>query len=219
MPPILGHRDSTHDLYDVVMRQASSSVAALLLTGGKSRRLGEDKSQLIVEGTTLAVRTATLLRLVVETAIEVGPGVSGLPTKLEEPPGSGPLAALVAGRLALRDLGHDGSALAIACDLPLLSESLLRLLVEWDSTYSVLPVVHGRPQPLCARWSAIDLDAAGLMFAQGERSLKLLCAQSDVVLLGETDWGVVAAEEQFSDVDTADDLERLGLRKRNAPNQ
>jgi molybdopterin-guanine dinucleotide biosynthesis protein A len=193
------------------MSEQAPTVAAILLTGGKSRRFGQDKSQLIVEGSTLAVRTATLLHLVVKVAVEVGPGVSGLPATVEEPPGGGPLAALAAGWRALRDLGHTGSALAIACDLPLLSESLLRLLVDWDSPGSVVPVVHGRPQPLCARWSARDLDATGPMFAQGMRSLQHLTNQTDVVLLGEAEWSVAAREEQFSDVDTPADLVRLGL--------
>jgi len=89
-------------LYDDVVPDRSPTVAAILLTGGKSRRMGHDKSRLIVEGSTLAVRTARLLRPVVETAVEVGPGVSGLPTTLEEPPGGGPLAALSAGYRALR---------------------------------------------------------------------------------------------------------------------
>jgi molybdopterin-guanine dinucleotide biosynthesis protein A len=173
--------------------------------------LGHDKTQLVVEGSTLAVRTAKLLRLVVDIAIEVGPGVSGLPTTREQPPGEGPLAALAAGCHALRRLGHDGSALAIACDLPLLRESVLRLLVDWDSPGSVVPVVHGRPQPLCARWSARDLDATGPLFARGARSLQHLVTQSDVVLLTEAEWGLVADEEQFFDVDTPEDLERLGL--------
>jgi molybdenum cofactor guanylyltransferase len=196
------------------MSDPSSTVAAILLTGGESRRLGQDKTQLIVEGSTLAVRTANLLQLVVETAIEVGPGVSGLPATREQPPGEGPLAALAAGCRVLRDRGHVGGALAIACDLPFLSESLLRLLVEWDSLGSVVPVVDDRPQPLCARWSAHDLDAAGLMFAQGVRSLRHLASQSDVILLGEAEWGLVADEQQFSDVDTPEDLERLGLTER-----
>ncbi len=196
------------------MADPSSTVAAILLTGGESRRLGRDKTQLVVEGSTLAARTARLLRLVVETAIEVGPGVSGLPATREQPPGGGPLAALAAGCQALRDRGHVGGALAIACDLPLLSESLLRLLVDWDSLGSVVPVVDGRPQPLCARWSAHDLDAAGSTFARGVRSLRHLTTQSDVVFLGQAEWGLVANEEQFSDVDTPEDLGRLGLTAR-----
>jgi molybdopterin-guanine dinucleotide biosynthesis protein A len=196
------------------MPDPSSTVAAILLTGGESRRLGHDKTKLIIEGSTLAVRTAKLLHLVVETAIEVGPGVSGLPATREQPPGEGPLAALAAGCQALRDRGHLGAALVIACDLPLLSEPLLRLLVNWDTLGSVVPVVHGHPQPLCARWSAHDLDAAGSMFAQGVRSLRHLTTQSDVVFLGQAEWGLVANEEQFSDVDTPEDLGRLGLTAR-----
>jgi molybdopterin-guanine dinucleotide biosynthesis protein A len=199
-------------LYDVEMLPPSSTVAAILLTGGKSRRMGRDKSRLVVEGSMLAVRTARLLNLVVETAIEVGPGVSGLPTTMEESSGGGPLGALAAGYRALRDQGHGGSALVIACDLPLLTESLLRLLVEWDSHGSVVPVVQDRPQPLCARWSARDLEAAGHLFTGGVRSLQHLTTQIDVVLLGEAEWGHVAREEQFSDIDTPEDLERLGLR-------
>jgi molybdopterin-guanine dinucleotide biosynthesis protein A len=198
-------------LYDDVVPDRSPTVAAILLTGGKSRRMGHDKSQLIIEGSTLAVRTARLLRLVVETAVEVGPGVSGLPTTLEEPPGGGPLAALIAGSRALRDRGHAGGALVVACDLPFLSESLLRLLVEWDTPGSIVPVVQERAQPLCARWSARDLDAAEPMFTRGVRSLQHLVTQTDVVLLGESEWGIVAHEGQFADVDTPEDIQRLGL--------
>jgi molybdopterin-guanine dinucleotide biosynthesis protein A len=193
------------------MPELSLSVAAILLTGGQSRRMGRDKSQLIMEGSTLALRTARLLRLVVETAVEVGPGVSGLPAIIEDPPGGGPLAALVAGRGILRELGHTGGALAIACDLPLLSESLLNLLVEWKSSGSVVPVVQGRPQPLCARWSAGDLDATQEMFMRGDRTLHQLLARPHLHLLGASEWCDAAHEEQFSDIDTPEDIERLGL--------
>jgi hypothetical protein len=49
------------------------------------------------------------------------------------------------------------------------------------------------------------------MFARGVRSLRHLVVQADVVLLGESEWGIVAHEEQFSDVDTPEDVQRLGL--------
>jgi molybdopterin-guanine dinucleotide biosynthesis protein A len=173
--------------------------------------MGQDKSQLIVDGATLGVRTAALLLLVVETAIEVGPGVSGLPATLEEPPGEGPLAAIAAGCHALRERGHAGGALVVACDLPRLSERLLRFLVEWDSPGSVVPVVRGQAQPLCARWGRQDLDNASQFVNQGVRSLQHLFVQPDVVLLNESDWQHVASEEQFVDVDSPADLTRFRL--------
>lgn len=179
--------------------------------------MGHDKSQLIVDGSTLAVRTAALLVAVAESVIEVGPGRSGLPATLEEPPGDGPLAAISAGRRALRDRGHTGGALVVACDLPLLSEQLLRFLVGWESPGSVVPVVRGRVQPLCARWGRQDLDNVDEFLRRGVRSLAHLSTQPGVVMLDESAWQDVANEEQFCDVDSVADLHRLGLAARFAP--
>ncbi len=173
--------------------------------------MGRDKSQLMVGGTTLGVRTAALLLLVVETAIEVGPGLSGLPATLEEPPGEGPLTAIAAGCRGLRERGHAGGALVIACDLPRLSEPLLRFLVEWDSPGSVVPVVGGKAQPLCAKWGQQDLDSASEFVSQGVRNLRHLCVQPDVVLLDEPIWRQVASEEAFLDVDSPADLLRFRM--------
>jgi molybdopterin-guanine dinucleotide biosynthesis protein A len=186
-------------------------VAAILLSGGASRRLGQDKTQLMVEGSTLAVRTAALLQRVVETTVEVGPGTSGLPATLEDPPREGPLAAISAGVDWLRERGHTGSALVVACDLPRLSEQLLRFLVEFNSPGSVVPVVRGRPQPLCAKWCQRDLDGANEYLALGVRSLQHLYEQPDVRLLNESQWQHVAREHDFFDIDTPADLQQFRI--------
>jgi molybdopterin-guanine dinucleotide biosynthesis protein A len=176
--------------------------------------MGQDKSQLIVDGSTLAVRTASLLQLVVQTAIEVGSGVSGLLSTREQPMGEGPLVAIAEGCRVLRERGHTGSSLVIACDLPFLSERLLRFLVDYESRGSVVPVVRGRAQPLCARWGREDLDEAAQLVSEGVRSLQYLNTQPNVFLLDESTWQNVATEAQFADVDTPADLHHLGLTPR-----
>lgn len=173
--------------------------------------MGADKSNIAIDGVTLAVRTANLLLRVVEIAVEVGRGVSGLPATLEHPPGGGPLVAIAAGHRALRQRGHEGAALVIACDLPFVSEGLLRLLAEWDSPGSVVPVVNDQPQPLLARWGPVDLANTPSLIKQGTRSLKHLSTRPGVVLLDSSQWDVVAHEREFSDVDYPGDLRRLGL--------
>jgi molybdopterin-guanine dinucleotide biosynthesis protein A len=173
--------------------------------------MGRDKSGLIVNGVTLAARTAQLLTGVVETAVEVGPGVSGLPWTREEPRGEGPLVAIVEGRRYLREHGHDGAALVVACDLPLLSAQLLTLLCDWNAPGSVVPIVRGMPQPLCAKWGPHDLDGASEMVGDGVRSLRHLMSQRDVVLLDESSWRDRVDEDEFTDVDSPDDARRLGL--------
>ncbi len=194
------------------MSGPSTRVAALLLTGGASRRMGRDKSGLAIDGVTLARRTAGLLERVSAIALEVGPGTSGLWSTSEVPGGEGPLVAIAAGRRALRERGHEGDALVVACDLPLVTEDLLRFLADYDAPGSVVPVVQGRAQPLVARWGRRDLDDASDLVARGVRSLGHVLARPDVTLLDVTTWGAVASEATFADVDSPADLERLGLQ-------
>jgi molybdopterin-guanine dinucleotide biosynthesis protein A len=99
----------------------------------------------------------------------------------------------------------------LACDLPLISESLLRFLASHPSPGSVVPVVDGRPQPLCARFSAAALQHGAGSAAAGRRSLAPLLRDADVVWLGEREWSGVADRRTFTDVDTPADLARLGL--------
>lgn len=173
--------------------------------------MGYDKSLLVVDGITIAERSADLLARVVTTVIEVGPGHSGLAATREDPPGDGPLAAVAAGRRWLRANGHAGSALVVAGDLPFLSEALLAFLVEYDAPGTVLPSVRGRVQPLLARWGARDLDEASDYLARGERSVRHLAEQVDVTLVDEAAWRHVASAHTFDDVDTPEDLARHGL--------
>jgi molybdopterin-guanine dinucleotide biosynthesis protein A len=173
--------------------------------------MGRDKATLPIDGTTLAERTAGLLLAILDTAVEVGPGASGLPATTEDPVGEGPLVAVAEGRRALRARGHAGAALVVACDLPLLSERLLTLLRDWEAPGSVVPIVRGIPQPLCAKWGESDLDSAAERVRAGERSLRFRTSQPDFVLLDESAWREVVDEVEFSDVDSPDDLRELGI--------
>lgn len=190
---------------------ATRELGGLLLTGGRSTRMGRDKATIEVDGITLAERTATLLHDATTLALEVGPGVSALASVQEDPPGQGPLAAILAGRQALleRGLSPHASCLVVSCDLPRLTASVLQRLAGTAGAASVLPVIDGTEQPLCARWSARDLDAAVAAFAGGERSLRHLPERSNATLLGETGWGDDAAS--LRDADTPADLTTIGV--------
>jgi molybdenum cofactor guanylyltransferase len=185
--------------------------AGLLLTGGSSERMGADKAVLVVEGERLADRTARVLGAVCLPVLEVGPGYTGLERTAEEPAGSGPLAAVAAGGRALRDRGHDGPALVLAVDMPFVSETFLRFLSEYPGRECVVPFVRGRSQPLCARYSAEALRRAGDLVGSGERSMRALLASVPVQHTGPRQWAGVADERVLADVDTPDDLARLGL--------
>lgn len=189
------------------------AVAGLLLTGGASRRMGSDKALLEVGGRRLVDRAVAVLSAVADPVVEVGPGWSGLPAVREDPPGTGPLAALGAGAAALRTAGHEGPVLVLAVDMPHVTAGLLRFLAGRPGPGTVVPRAGGHPQPMCARYGPAVLAAVGERLATGGRSLRDLLesmAQAGHVAWVEPEeWAAVAGPEAFADVDTPEDLRRL----------
>jgi molybdopterin-guanine dinucleotide biosynthesis protein A len=181
--------------------------AGIVLTGGTSRRLGFDKTTVEVGGETLATRAARVLSAVCAPVVEVGPGRSGLPSVREDPPGAGPLAALVAGAAAL----GGAQVVLLACDLVAVEPPLLRLLAGWPGAPTAVPRVAGRDQLVCARYGADAIATATRLLAAGERSLRALIAAVEADVLTEEHWGAVATEASFADLDVPADLDRLGL--------
>jgi molybdopterin-guanine dinucleotide biosynthesis protein A len=181
----------------------SRDVAGALLTGGGSRRLGRDKHGLVAGGETLAQRSARLLLEVCTPVVEVGPGVTSLPCVREAPPGAGPLAALAAAA------GAVGSPLLlVAVDLPRMTASVLARLAGWPGDGTVIPVVGGRSQLVCARYGPAAIERAAVLLAAGERALRALEDGPDVTHAA----GVFDADAAaFDDVDTEADALRLGL--------
>lgn len=179
-------------------------VAGLLLTGGASRRMGADKASLVVEGMSLAERTAGVLAAVVAPVLEVGPGRSPLPAVEESSAGEGPLAAAAAGFRALAERGHSGPVVVVATDLPRLSVEAVHRLASHPSAGSVVPRVGGRAQWLAARWSPRAVGRAPALVLGGERAMNALA--DDVVWLDATEWA-----GDLADVDTPADLRDVGL--------
>ncbi len=193
------------------------TIGGVLLTGGTSRRLGVDKASVVVHGQRLADHAAGVLAPVCTRVVEVGPGITDLPACREEPPGSGPLAALVAGATAL---GADAArgVMLLACDLPAVEEPLVELIARWPGASTVVPVADGRPQLVCARYGPDALAAAVGALAAGERSLRQLLDRVGHQLLEQSAWGAVAPPDAFADVDTPDDLARIrGARPGDRP--
>jgi molybdopterin-guanine dinucleotide biosynthesis protein A len=190
---------------------ASSRPAALLLTGGASRRLGRDKAAILVGGVPLARRTAALLVEVAEPVIEVGPGYTGLAQVREVPAGAGPLAAMAAGWTALAAGGRPRAVLVVATDLPQLTGGLLALLASHPGVGCVVPVDRsGRPQTLCARYPAAALARSVRLVAAGRRAVRTLLDGEEVSWLPPDVWEPAAGRAlALADLDTPDDLARL----------
>lgn len=186
--------------------------AGLLLTGGTSRRMGVDKAELRRDGERLVDRAARVLAAACDPVLEIGNGRSSLPAVREEPPGEGPLVALAAGAVALRDRDVAGPVLLLAVDLPFVETRLLTWLADRPGNGTVVPEAGGRPQLCCARYGPDALAAATALVERGERSLHSLLTSTPFELVAEAEWRTVAGPHALDDVDTPEEAARSGLR-------
>ncbi len=117
--------------------QARETLVGMVLAGGRSRRLGQDKVLLPVAGATLLARSVALLRRFCSTVVISGrdpsrPDPTGVTPGVEAPwlpdavPGIGPMGGIMAGLLEF-----DTSLLVTACDLPLLDAATLERLLDF----------------------------------------------------------------------------------------
>lgn len=179
----------------------------IVLAGGSARRLsGVDKPMLTVGGVPLLRRVVDALGAAREVVV-VGPvreGIGGVHWTREDPPGAGPVAALVAGLARCAELGcPPGSDVAVlAGDLAGLSADTVATLraAIGDNEGAVLVDPDGRRQWLAGVWRADALRAA----LPAEPVGAALHATLGTLAVTE----VAASARQAADVDTQDDLRR-----------
>lgn len=186
---------------------APLSFDAIVLVGGAGSRLGGvDKAAVELAGRSLvsrpleAVADARTLVVVGDTAAAEVPARAV--RVVEDPRGSGPAAATVAG---LRGIEEPAEwTYLLACDLPGAGRAI-QLLADADPGESdgvVLTEPGGRMQWLLGRYRSIALyDAAERLGDPTDRSMRALLAELDLT-------PVTAPEEVWRDVDTWADHEQ-----------
>jgi molybdopterin-guanine dinucleotide biosynthesis protein A len=200
-------------------------VAAAVLAGGASRRMGRDKATLAVGGVELAAAVLDVAARVAGPVVLVAPeghparrlarpdppgdhpGGPPDPLRVVTDPGEGPLAALAAALAAL-EAGH---VLVLAGDHPGLRVELLAHLVGLAPRGEAVACRRGpRLEPLVAvyrRVPALAEAKARLADPAGDRSLTGLLAALDTVVVEEPAWRALDPDgRSFVDLDDPDDL-------------
>jgi molybdopterin-guanine dinucleotide biosynthesis protein A len=147
---------------------ASDHTSAIVLAGGISRRMGEDKRQLRLWGaggpTLLEHTVSVLARLCADVVVVLNDpeAWSSLPARLvpDVYPDAGALGGIYSGLRAARH----SFALAVACDMPFLNLDLLRAMIARPRDYDVL--VPRSLQPGQTR-NALDVESLHAIYGQG----------------------------------------------------
>jgi molybdopterin-guanine dinucleotide biosynthesis protein A len=197
-------------------RWLSTSVAGVILAGGRNSRMGgRDKAFLRVEGQTVFARTLDVLRRSFAQVIVV----SNTPEKYadfsvevvgDELRGCGPLGGVHAG------LGRIETpyAFVAACDMPFLHIEPIRYLVSrLRNQDAVVPCWNGDIEPLHALYAARLRDPIAVAVGDGARAMRDFLPQIAVEYVEEDALAsVTGASEAFRNVNTPEDAARFAVQ-------
>jgi molybdopterin-guanine dinucleotide biosynthesis protein A len=194
--------------------QIYPDLAVAILAGGVSRRFGADKALIRLEADqpTLIERTVSIARELSDDICIIGHDRFaaldlGVPIVPDHHPGQGPLEGIAT---ALRHTNRS-RMLVLACDMPCLRLSLLRLLVERPSSAEVVSprTDDGRWHPMHAVYRASALQPIEELLRSGDMAVRLLFDRITVEAVTEEEMRTVDPELiSLINVNRPGDLER-----------
>jgi molybdenum cofactor guanylyltransferase len=204
------------------MTRPTSTFAAVVLNGGRSRRMGHDKATTPVAGRPMAAWVIDALRDAGASSIRLLGGepatadVLGVDHRRDPNEGSGPLGALA---VALTSI-EATVVVVVGCDMPCITAGTLVSLIEAltatlddDDDVDVAIAHTTQDEPLCAAWRIASTAPVVLAaFASGTRAVHEVLADLSVTR-------VQSPEAELLNVNTPNELERAEtvLRERHGP--
>lgn len=181
---------------------------ALILAGGESRRMGQDKASLLLGEHTLLQRVIRIVQPLFDdiiVSVRTPRADCDLLQVSDNPLHSGPLAGLAAGLERAQTLW----IFAVACDMPFITPQLIATLAGFrEGVDAVVPVVDGYPQPMAAFYAAHCLGTLReILGGNGKQSPRALLDRLNVRYVTDTELHS-ADLRSFVDLDTPADVAR-----------
>ncbi|MGD1993411.1 MAG: molybdenum cofactor guanylyltransferase [Anaerolineae bacterium] len=180
----------------------------VVLAGGHSRRMGEDKALLELDGQLLIQWVIQrVARVCAEVLVVTGEADRyaglGAPVVTDRFPGVGVLGGLHAGL----DAASHELILAVGCDMPFLNPDLLRAFVDWVEGWDVAVLRRGEwVDPLHAAYRRTCLPALEAVIEAGRRRVISFFPQVRVRYVTEAEVAAIDPElESFRNVNTPAD--------------
>ena len=179
-------------------------LGAIVLAGGDSRRMKENKAFLPVHGKPLIQHILEQMKGLFEEVLISSSRPDefdhlGYPTVIDERPGEGPMAAIQSALKAARFEKN----FVIACDIPDINLDFLGKLVESAAIYEIVVPVssNNKYEPLFAVYSRSIIPQIEELLTKGERSLVPLfkICRTQFTHLGPNNW--------FMNLNTREDYE------------
>ena len=186
-------------------------VSGIILAGGASVRLGEDKALVEVAGRPLVERVVEVLRPLADELVLVTPSPErlawlGRPAVGDVSPGIGPLGGLHAGLNVIQS----PYGLVVGCDMPFLNRDLLAYMIsQTGDAEVVMPRVGRFYEPLHAIYARSALPILEQRILDGQRRIRQACAGLRTRYILEHEIAAYDPDHlSFFNVNTPEDLAR-----------
>jgi molybdopterin-guanine dinucleotide biosynthesis protein A len=184
------------------------SVSAAIMAGGKSKRMGQDKAWIELDGEPLIARVASVLAAVADEVIIVANDPKydslGLQVVRDRYPTGGALGGIATGVGAAT---HD-TVLVAACDMPFLSPEVWRLILGHSGEADVvIPKIGGEYETLHALYTRACIPHMARAIA--ENRLRVISFFEQVRLLAIEEPELRAVDptlRAFTNVNTPEEL-------------
>lgn len=183
---------------------------AIILAGGKSRRMRRDKALVTILGEPLILRIVRIVAplfesLIVVTNDDLGVDLAGAIFVHDSVPDQGPLGGIHAGLTASRSEDN----FVVACDMPFINAEVVERIRSLRGKAAVaLPETADGLEPLCAAYSRSCLPAVEEAMAAGKRRIIAFFDRVEVREISRAELAdIPGIEYAFLNVNTESDLE------------
>lgn len=193
------------------LRNSTPPIYGLVLAGGKSRRMGEDKGRIDYHGMPQREYAFQLLHALCEKTFlscrpdqSADPDLFGMPMVFDSFLGLGPFGALLS---AFKE-NPNVAWLVVACDLPLLDKTTLQFLINHRQPSKYATAFNSPsnefPEPLITIWEPRSYSSLLSFLGQGYSCPRKVLINTDIARIDAPD------AKALTNVNTPEERKRMG---------
>ena len=180
------------------------NLTGIILAGGKSSRMGEDKGLMLFEGKAMIQHIIAVVKPLVNDIIIIANNSTyeqfGYPVYEDLIKEKGPLAGIYTGLKK----STTAKNLILSCDVPFVNESILDLLIKNCENYDVvIPEKEGRTHQLIGVYDEKCIDTFKNELDNDQRKLRLAIEKMDFKILDANK----LADKIFNNINSKNDIE------------
>ena len=190
---------------------AEPKITGIVLAGGKSSRMGSDKSKMILNGKTLIEYSIDALRPLCEKIVISSNKIIYDSTGCEVWPDELPDGSPMIGIYSCLKHSLTEINIILSCDMPLINPLLLEYLLSNSNDFDITVPIHGNNliEPLCGIYKKSCIDVLKGFIDQSNYRLNECIRSTSHRLVTIDSQTPGFSENQFSNINTREDFQNL----------